>query len=253
LATPQNDREMPHGAAFPCASQVDLDDGEGRTVSSGMIIGRDALEWRVLVPISFRLFGLACRLAVESRAEGDRPDISPPAGAVVLSVAALESFVNEQADSSGHGDAAAAANIETALREREFPDRWDAFVRATCNVSFERGKRPFQAFDRLHELRNAIVHYRPHFLVPGELPDTRRGRVLANLRHDFALRDGPKNAPWTHSVLSPACAAWACRTARDMVRAHFDVTGQRQSWADRYAAMWPLPPDLEAAPTRTAT
>jgi hypothetical protein len=213
-----------------------------------MIIGETPMEWRVLVPLSFRLFGLASRLAVDSKKEGSRPDVSLPAGAVVLSVAALEAFLNEEADLMASRAPAAAANIETALRERELPDRWDAFVRAMSNVGFERGRLPFQAFDRLHELRNAVVHYRPHFLVPGALPDTKRGRILENLRNDFALREGPEgSAPWTHRYLSPGCAAWACRTARDMVRAHLDVTGQPQRWGERYAVSWPLPPDLEAA------
>jgi hypothetical protein len=220
-----------------------------------MIVDRDAPEFRVLVPLSFRLFGLACRLAVDARNEGDKPDVSLPAGAVVLSVAALEAFVNEEGDSIAGRDPAIAVKVETALKEPAFPDRWEALIRATSSAGFERGKRPFQGFDRLHELRNAIVHYRPHFLVPGELPDTKRGRVLAHLRHDFTVRNEPEMAPWTHRFLSPGCAAWACRTARDMVRAHFDITGQPHRWNDRYAAMWPLPPHLEAgaAPTRTAT
>jgi hypothetical protein len=212
-----------------------------------MIIGRDDPDWRVLVPLSFRLFGLACQLAVDARNEV-KPEVSRAAGAVVLSVAALEAFVNEEADSMIVGRyPALTANVETALREREFPDRWEAFARTMSAAGFERGKRPFQAFDRLHELRNAIVHYRPHFLVPGALPDTKRGRVLENLRNEFALRDGPGNPPWTYRYLSPGCAAWACRTARDMVRAHLDVTGQAGRWNGRYAALWPLPPDLEAA------
>ncbi len=205
-----------------------------------MIVDRDAPEWRVLVPLSFRLFGLACQLAVDSRKDGSASDVSMPAGAVVLSVAALEGFVNEQAESVRGGDPNVSANIETALSEREFPARWDAFVRAMSSVGFQRGARPFQGFDGLHELRNAIVHYRPHFLVPGALPDTKRGRKLGHLRDEFALRDGPEIAPWTHRYLSPGCAAWACRTARDMVRAHLDVTGQAQRWTEHYAAMWPL-------------
>jgi hypothetical protein len=208
-----------------------------------MVVGETPVEWRVLVPLSFRLFGLACRLAIDSRKEGSQPDVSLPAGGVVLSVAALEAFVNEEADlTASRGSPVTAANIEATLKAREFPDRWDAF-----DVGFERGRLPFQAFDRLHELRNAIVHYRPYFLVPGAFPDTNRGRVLANLRNDFVLREGPDLAPWTHRYLSPGCAAWACRTARDMVRAHLELTGQAQRWDERFAAFWPLPPELEAA------
>ena len=212
-----------------------------------MIIGRDDPQFRVLVRLSFRYFGLACRLAVDARNEGEKADVSPPAGAVVLSVAALEAFVNEEADAAAYGTLVdKAAAIEIALKEREFPDRWNTLVRAMANVGFPRGSRPFQGFGRLHELRNAIVHYRPHFLVPGALPDTKRGRILSHLRPDYPLRDGPKMAPWTYRYLSPGCAAWACRTARDMVKAHFDLVGQPGVWAHQYAPMWPLPPELEA-------
>ncbi len=203
-----------------------------------IVVGETPVEWRVLVPLSFRLFGLATQLAVDSRNE-TAPDVSPVAGAVVLSIAALEAFVNEEADRPLDSSAASSSAIEDALRVRELPDRWEAFVRAAWNVGFQRGQCPFQAFDRLHELRNAIVHYRPHFLVPGELPDTKRGRVLKNLRHDYALREGPEIAPWTYRYLSPGGGAWACRTARDMVRAHFDVIGQPHCWSDSFStAFW---------------
>jgi hypothetical protein len=79
-----------------------------------MIIGETPMEWRVLVPLSFRLFGLASRLAVDAQKEV-QPDVSLPAGAVVLSVAALEAFVNEEADLMASRTPATAANIETAL------------------------------------------------------------------------------------------------------------------------------------------
>jgi hypothetical protein len=207
-----------------------------------------SVEWRVHVPLSFRLFDLACRLALDSRNE-TAPAPSLPAGAVVIAVAAVEAFVNEEGDLSLERDAATASTVEAALETRELPDRWEAFVRAAWNVGFQRGQRPFQAFDRLHELRNAIVHYRPHFLLPGALPDTRRGRVLENLRNDYALRAAPTNAPWTHQYLSPECAAWACRTARDMVKAHFLLIAQPHRWSERYAVIWRLPLELEAAST----
>ena len=77
--------------------------------------------------------------------------------AIVMSVQALEAFINVQAKerlSSALWDSIEWLNIT---------NKWLVVTRLATGKECEKGEQPFQDFDALVKFRNALVHYKPKY------------------------------------------------------------------------------------------
>lgn len=89
---------------------------------------------------------------------------------------------------------------------------------------FDKGAAPYQDFSLLVATRNSIVHAKP--LDKYEWTDERTLdlvnpiRILDRLAAKKLTREVPDNVKlsWLSKINTLAMAAWACDTARDMVR-----------------------------------
>lgn len=82
---------------------------------------------------------------------------------------------------------------------------------ALSGRTFDKGAAPFQDFVELIKLRNAIVH-----LKPSDTVGQKRTNALAD--RGLAQPSTPTyHMPWLDRLLTPETAAWAVRTARNMM------------------------------------
>lgn len=170
--------------------------------------------------------------ALRARADADRPNAltSDSIPAIVLAAAATEGFVNEFADLvleqlPSHAEAMLPPIIEGArvikeLEQNRRPvrDKYFEAAKAFGTQPFDRGAPLFQEFDRLHDLRNAIMHARPA-LDDGHV-GTRQMEILA--KRGLAISADIFNGSWFDRVMSPNVAKWAHDSARNIMRAFFD-------------------------------
>jgi hypothetical protein len=79
---------------------------------------------------------------------------------------------------------------------------------------FDKGKQPFQDFERLVKLRNAIMHTKPVGLNERHL-----GEEVTNelgLRN-ISLAAKSSNLAWFDRLMTPEVAQWACKSARAVI------------------------------------
>ena len=92
-----------------------------------------------------------------------------------------------------------------------------------CGIPFDRGKKPYQDFDFLVDLRNALIH-----LKPDELASEKTGKLLSRLKSSNLISDSlvpiydpnipEQRAVWVHYVSTAKVAKWACNTAASMIQ-----------------------------------
>jgi hypothetical protein len=171
--------------------------------------------------------------ALRARADADRPNAltSDSISAILLAAAATEGFVNELAELVlAHCDSpalaqhvlppiAAAARIVKEIENERKPLR-DKYFQATkaFGSELDRGSRVFQEFDRLHNLRDAIMHTRP------ALDDRHLGRRQTNVlaTRGIAMTEEEFSGSWFDRLMVPSAAKWAHDSARDIMRAFFE-------------------------------
>jgi len=177
------------------------------------------------------LFGIA-RDAYErtkngslTKASGQRDAVV----AVVFSAAALEAFINE------------VGGIAEGLIQRfvtQDPDSvkqyaalWKEVERLQKSIAFEyllastafsgqpydKGTGPYQDFEILIKLRNALVHFEPDHgeLSPGP------PRIIQSLQSKNILAEpkgGENGQSWITLIMTREVARWACNTSADLVR-----------------------------------
>jgi hypothetical protein len=89
--------------------------------------------------------------------------------AIIIATACLEAFINQEAIQvlgqgfdeydKGYIDAWGKVN----KKGRSYPsleDKWCDITKRICNKEFDKGKKPFQNFHDLIQLRNEILHYK---------------------------------------------------------------------------------------------
>ena len=150
--------------------------------------------------------------------------------AIVLAAAATEAFINEFAELIGlyrqnardwaeltrETIAAADAIFEVEFLKGSIDEKYMAASKALGH-RFDRGAAPFQAFEQLVNLRNAIMH----------IKSTRAGerhsgqRITADLvQRGIAFdRPGLQTLPWFDKLQSPPAAVWACESALAIILA----------------------------------
>jgi hypothetical protein len=140
--------------------------------------------------------------------------------AVMLSVSALESYINElAADRHEHwGKRHEAGLLDALWSDDDRRDRpADKFARAwRCSgLAVNRGAPQWQALDDLVALRNHVVHFRPEWDDEGAAHE----RLSQRLRQRFT---GSRFLPETERLFprrfaSHSCAEWAVKAVLDIL------------------------------------
>lgn len=186
------------------------------------------------------LFGVAVAAYTDAR---DTPDAGVryrlSLSAVVFSAIALEAFINELAEYAAMSSDKASPEVGNfAALARQVEEAHGSialkFLLASALLggqSYDRGAQPYQDFDLLVAVRNAIVHHKPEDRIqgqqeeddghtPGVVP-----RALTRRLHSRGLIGAEllDQAAFLHHVATPTVAAWACDAAANMVRALVDM------------------------------
>jgi hypothetical protein len=79
--------------------------------------------------------------------------------------------------------------------------------------SYDQGSKPYQDFNLLFNIRDAIVHLKPEQIKP------RTHKIVAALSSmKLCSHEDPNvQASWLHQITTRAVAQWACNVVRDMV------------------------------------
>jgi len=150
---------------------------------------------------------------------------------VVIAVAGLESFVNELLERLRFDSHQPDAELKRALaiaeagnlyeRTAGLPLKVQLLTVAFSGAQMDQGAQPYQDFDLLLAIRNAVVHQRPELLPDSGGAPAEDQRILKRLLARGLLRSLP-STDTIHTtfggITDPAVAKWALDTALRMVR-----------------------------------
>jgi hypothetical protein len=147
-------------------------------------------------------------------------------GAIVESCAGIEAAINEVfVDVSDEEESYVGPLSDDAKRLLKWQwgsgkadqlpvlDKFNAVLVAAAQEPFDSGAQPYQDAALLIELRNYLMHYKPHW-VAEDLPHRLEGRLKSARFAANALMTGSGNAFFPDHALGAGCAIWATSTAR---------------------------------------
>jgi hypothetical protein len=193
---------------------------------------------------SFYVWNLACEARDRARdlaARDPTRSVNDATAALLLAAAAIEGFINEVMDISrlrtmptevaervGYERYVAACRIVESI-ERSRGQTELKYMMASQVLSgrmFDRGSAPLQDVTTLFDLRNMVMHLKP---VPQDVkiiktPDGDRiwsemPPKIRTLQTRGLARDNDKGSSWFSVLQTYEMAAWACETAREIMRA----------------------------------
>jgi hypothetical protein len=151
--------------------------------------------------------------------------------AIVFSVLAVESFLNEVLERLRFDPDKDKPDMDRARTVSEAADLFDKNASMALKIqilsaslsgcTMDRGAQPYQDFDLLVAVRNALVHYRPEVLSEdGEQERLRslRGRLREKKLVPPDSPDAPPR-PVFADMASPPVAEWGLDAALAMIRA----------------------------------
>ncbi len=193
---------------------------------------------------AYKLYALAVKqYGAIDRPAGDRfPGCEEALVSIVVAAISLEAFINEFA-----GIAALLATLEGApgwlttlaevLNEAEnnrasITSKFQLAMLVISSKPFNRSAAPFQDFDLLVNLRNEIVHLKPHETVEETQEGdfiTREPKIVKRLAGTGALGTHPLleeaisaghavSSNWIDRVSTKAMSRWACNAAAGIVK-----------------------------------
>jgi hypothetical protein len=181
---------------------------------------------RVIVYSSFHLWNIAADAAQRAhdiKAASPKACTTDTVGAILLAAMSTEAFINELGTrllfelSPELSDLERWTSVGTLLEQLEKENAqiktkylWVSQILPGCPLT--KGKRPFQDFSRLIDMRNDIVHPKALEKEPKYLQDFSQKRWLYN-----KPTDEPKLAGWLFQLETPEIAAWACRAALGVI------------------------------------
>jgi hypothetical protein len=203
-------------------------------------------DWETsgIVPDARQLLKIAKHACANLPAEaGDLDRVGYPAAvAVIFSAMAVEGFINEveavaaaAAYSMGfHKEPAVIAVLAATLADLEesrvsVETKYAVSFLILTGKAYVRGKSPYQDFALLMELRNALLHPKPHrFLRRGssDAPELKliTSPVIRRLRdRNVLVPGGYPEFPLLARVCTRAAAQWALRATEGIVRSIIDV------------------------------
>jgi hypothetical protein len=96
--------------------------------------------------------------------------------------------------------------------------------RILLGTGYDKGAHPFQDFQILIRLRNAIVHLKPEHITPEPLEI-----VKALISRGLCESEDGARSSLVHQVGTRAVARWACNTAVDMIHSLFEPAGAEKA------------------------
>lgn len=156
--------------------------------------------------------------------------------AIVFSAAALEAFINETTEVAKRDPQPAAIRVFADLADELERSRESVRLKfllarsALVGSAYDKGAQPYQDFELLIALRNALVHLKPveeYEFSPGngcwsvKMPSVIRGLESKQLLADIVEPDA--RSPWTIWISTQAVARWACNAAANMVQSFLQV------------------------------
>jgi len=119
------------------------------------------------------LYNLACQHATAaenaSKIGNHEEELSSSIQTIILAAACMEAFTNEEAieilkeEFYRYDKGLIDVHCRPFTQARGHPrleDKWCEVTNRISNKQFDKGKEPFQGFQRLVELRNEILHYK---------------------------------------------------------------------------------------------
>jgi hypothetical protein len=147
--------------------------------------------------------------------------------AIVMAAAAAEAFINELADNIGlvrqnASDwmpleptvrAASDAILDVEFYRGSLVEKYLEAAKALKN-RFDKGNLPFQDFERLIALRNAIMHVKPV-----RSNERHSGEAVTDelARRGIGMAATTGQLPWFDRLMAPEVARWACQSARTVI------------------------------------
>jgi hypothetical protein len=156
--------------------------------------------------------------------------------AVLFAAATLEAFVMELALTAEMGaklshTPSPVASLAGVLNEAEsfHVSVKLKYILAKVILSgqpYDKGRQPYQDFDLLFAIRDAIVHYKPDNVTqnPHKIVAALAGRGLCEPEQPHV------KSSWLHQITTRAVARWACNVVHDMVaslREHFPEDSEK--------------------------
>lgn len=146
-------------------------------------------------------------------------------GAVLAAVAFLEARINEFLHGLGEGDfdhldpqviSTAVKFLDRGLERRArltTLEKYELVLDLFARPAFDRGRAPYQDVECLIQLRNALIHYQPEWVLAGvtSTPQDEQHEIERALRGRFqeSPLDPPGNPFYPDRCISGACAEWA--------------------------------------------
>lgn len=174
--------------------------------------------------VLFHISRKACERACTNRAD--------TLVAIVFAAAGLESFVNEVLErlhfppEEGIGALdnarAVAAAADLYGKSASLPQKVQLLSVALTGRTFNLGTQPYQDFDLLVALRNALVHQRPERIPDEESPELKPSKLVQRLISRGVVPRRSRSAvaePMLGPVTEPAVARWAFDSGLQMVHA----------------------------------
>jgi len=187
------------------------------------------METNVFEPISRHLYQLACEAylrCLQSEAQKAEMEIQPDAvTSVILSVAALEGFINELTEYSRwqNPEWGKWGSILDEAEQIHSPIKLKYLLTAYgLGKSFDKGAPPYQDFELLIDLRNALVHPKQETRLKDNTFKTSKRmqkvleRVLGGAIYNTRFQH---HQPGYNEICSTPIAKWACNTASKMIHA----------------------------------
>lgn len=181
-----------------------------------------------------------------ARAPSDTsPDQVDARVAVLFAAASLESFITElPRTAAAHGP-----QFKGAARLQWLVDLLCEAEEARVNVQFKflltkviltgdpyvKGAHPYQDFDLLIKVRNALLHLKsPEFTMGADsgMPTMLHPKTLRSLQTRGLVQSQSKLRAWVHMISTRGVARWACNTAVDMVMSIQESFGK--DWCDDF-------------------
>ena len=189
----------------------------------------DTMEIRGFTNLS----ALAYRLA-DTFANSPSHMASPlayPYAAVIMAITFVDSYFSEQIaifageeSEVAEGKAKFTHQQADELKGRNIERKLDEFL-AAFGRSWNKGCEPYQSFKQILTLRHQLVHYKPKFQPITDFPNPTIEQIAQRFPHPYLGR-----TPWSATVLTPQVAAWACKTAKELVREFHSITGTTSPW-----------------------
>jgi hypothetical protein len=176
---------------------------------------------------AIRLHGIACngyrhaaRVMRDAAEQGNGVGLEGSLVAIIFSAASLEAFIAEVAFlieclAEDYPSLAKLGAVLNDAEESQVQARGKYLIaKAILGNGFDRGTNPYQDFDLLIRIRNAITHMKPDIVRddPHKLVASLQSRGLCK------AEDFPNNS-WMDQIATIPTALWACNVASSMIRA----------------------------------